>query len=82
MTFQAYLNNIKANTGMTPDDFHQAAGAVGLLTSSTTATEFVGWLGKEYGLGRGHAMAIFAVFKQRGWISGNNRAPTKSRKRI
>ena len=61
MSFQAYLDNIKAKTGKTPDDFHRAARGAGLLQPGTTATQIVAWLGKDYELGRGHAMAIFAV---------------------
>lgn len=68
MSFQAYLDNIKAKTGKTPDDFHRAARAAGLLEAEISATQFVAWLANDYGLGRGHAMAIFAVFKQKGWM--------------
>jgi hypothetical protein len=68
MSFQAYLDNIEANTGKTPDEFRRAARKAGLLEPGTTATQIVAWLAKDYDLGRGHAMAIFAVFKQKGWI--------------
>jgi len=68
VSFQAYLDNIKSKTGKTPDDFHAAARRAGFLAPGTTATQIVAWLAKDYGLGRGHAMAIFAVFKQKGWI--------------
>lgn len=74
MSFQAYLDNIKAKTGKTPDDFHRAARAAGLLEPGTKATQIVAWLAKDYGLGRGHAMAIFAVFKQKGWIQAGKKA--------
>ena len=68
MSFQAYLDNIKARTGKTPDDFRGAARKAGLLAPGTKATQIVAWLAKDFGLGRGHAMAIFAVFKREGWI--------------
>jgi hypothetical protein len=68
MSFQAYLDNIKAKTGKTPADFHKAALAAGVLGPDSTATAIVNWLAKDYGLGRGHAMAIFAVFKDKGWF--------------
>lgn len=68
MTFQAYIDNIQAKTGKTPDDFHALAGARGLLAAAVTATEFTDWLKDDFGLGRGHAMAILAVFKERGWV--------------
>jgi hypothetical protein len=32
------------------------------------ATEPVNFLKKEFGLGHGHAMAMWAVFKQEGWV--------------
>ena len=74
MSFQAYLDNIKAKTGKTPDDFHGAAREAGLLEPGTKATQIVAWLAKDYGLGRGHAMAIFAVFKRKGWIQVGKKA--------
>ena len=69
MSFQAYLDNIEAKTGKTPEDFHKAAAKAGLLEAGTTATQIVGWLAKDYGLGRGHAMAIFELFKRKGWLA-------------
>ena len=68
MTFQAYIDNIQAKTGKTPDDFHALAGARGLLTAAVTATASTDWLKDDFGLGHGHAMAILAVFKERGWV--------------
>ena len=68
MSFQAYLDNIKTKTGKTPEDFHKAARAAGLLPDAT-ATQIVNWLARDFQLGRGHAMAIFAVFKHKGWIA-------------
>jgi len=74
MTFQAYLDNILAKTGKTPEDFRQAAGPAGLLGPGVKAGPLVAWLKADHGLGHGHAMAIFAVFKQRGWIEPDARA--------
>jgi len=70
MTFQAYLDTIKAQTGKTPADFRKAAQAKGLLKPGLTATQFLAWLKADYGLGRGHAMALWAVFKDEGWVAG------------
>ena len=52
--FQAYLDNIKAKTGKTPDDFRALAAEKGLTKNS----EIVSWLKTDYGLGHGHANAI------------------------
>ncbi len=63
MSFQAYIDNIKAKTGKTPEDFKKLAEKKGLLKPSVKAMEIVGWLKKYHGLGHGHAMAIYATFK-------------------
>lgn len=65
MTFQAYLDNIEAKTGKTPADFKKLAKKKGLLKPGVKAMEVVAWLKKDFGLGHGHAMAIYAVFKGR-----------------
>jgi hypothetical protein len=68
MSFHAYLDNIKAKTGKTPDDFKKLATEKGFmvdgkLNPTTKATEITNWLKEEFDLGHGHAMAIFASFK-------------------
>lgn len=63
MTFQAYLDNIEAKTGKTPADFKAFAKKKGLLETGTKAGEIIEWLKKDFGLGHGHAMAIYAVLK-------------------
>ncbi len=63
MTFQAYLDNIKAKTGKTPADFKRLAEKKGFLKPGTKAGEIVAWLKDDFGLGRGHAMAIVHVLK-------------------
>ena len=63
MSFQAYLDNIEAKTGKTPEDFAKLAKKKGLLEPGTKAGEIVAWLKHDFGLGHGHAMAIYAVFK-------------------
>ena len=68
MTFKAYLDNIKSKTGMTPEALHAAAKKKGLVGVGIKATQLIAWLKEDYGLGRGHAMAIFAVFKGKKWI--------------
>jgi len=54
MTFQAYLDTIKAKTGKGPDDFKKLAAQKGL----TKYPEVMAWLKSEYGLGHGHANAM------------------------
>ena len=63
MTFQAYLDNIEAKTGLSADQFVELARAKGFLEPGTKATPIIEWLAADYGLGRGHAMALVAVFK-------------------
>jgi hypothetical protein len=68
MSFQAYLNNIKAKTGNTPEDFKVLAEKKGFLKDgqiidAVKATQITNWLKEEFELGHGHAMAIYAAFK-------------------
>ena len=68
MSFQAYLDNIKAKTGKTPVELKEAAEKAGVYRRDMKATDLVNFLAKEYGLGHGHSMAIWLVFKQEGWV--------------
>ena len=68
MSFQAYLNNIKAKTGKGPEDFKKLAEEKGFLLDGqlrpgVKAGEIVAWLKQDFELGHGHAMAIYALFK-------------------
>ena len=68
MSFQAYINNIKEKTGKTPEDFKQLAEAKGFLHDGQLKTvvkagDIVAWLKADFGLGHGHAMAVYALFK-------------------
>ncbi len=68
MSFQAYLDNIKAKTGHGPEEFKKLAEAKGfmqkgVLVKTVKATEITNWLKEEFELGHGHAMAIYAAFK-------------------
>ena len=68
MSFQAYIDNIKAKIGKTPADFKKMAEEKGFLKNgelvkTVKATEITNWLKEEFELGHGHAMAIFATFK-------------------
>jgi hypothetical protein len=68
MSFQAYLDNIKIKTGKGPEDFKALAEKKGFLEkgklkATVKAGEIVAWLKKDFDLGHGHSMAIFALFK-------------------
>ncbi|MBN9215577.1 MAG: hypothetical protein ABS62_07385 [Microbacterium sp. SCN 70-200] len=60
MSFQAYLDNIEDKTGLTPREFIEKASERG-FGPGTKAGEIVSWLSEDYGLGRGHAMALVHV---------------------
>lgn len=64
MSLQAYLDNITAKTGKTPDEFVALAQAKGLAEPGVKAGPIIAWLKDEYGLGHGHAMAIVATIKK------------------
>jgi hypothetical protein len=68
MSFQAYLDNIEAKTGKTPNDFIELARAKG-FDDTTKAGEIVSWLRADFGLGHGHAMALVHVIKHGAQIS-------------
>ena len=68
MSFQAYIENIRAKTGKSPEDFKKLAEKKGFMTKGklnpeTKATAITDWLKSDFQLGHGHAMAIYAAFK-------------------
>ena len=68
MSFQAYISNIQAKTGKSPEDFKalgEAKGFLenGVLKDGVKAGVIVAWLKEDFQLGHGHAMAIVALFK-------------------
>lgn len=68
MSFQSYLDNIKTKKGMTPEDLKKQLEKEKMLKPGFKAGELVAWLKKNYDLGHGHSMAIWAVFKSKGWV--------------
>ncbi len=73
MSFQGYLNTIKEKTGKGPDDFRKLAAKKGFtengkLKAGVKAGDIVAWLKKDFELGHGHSMAIYAL------LSGNKAA--------
>ena len=77
MSFQAYLDNIQKKTGKTPEDFIKLAQKRGLTKPGVKAGEIVDWLKSDFDLGRGHAMAIYELFKRKGVIE-NPKAKKKT----
>ncbi len=68
MSFQAYIDNIKAKTGKTPEELKEAAKKAGVYSPDMKAGDLIKFLGKEFNLGHGHSMAIFKYFKDNGWV--------------
>ena len=71
MTFQAYLDNIEEKTGLTPRQFVELATEKG-FGPGTKATPILTWLAADYGLGRGHAMALVHVITKGPDIPGQH----------
>lgn len=69
MSFQSYLDNIEEKTGKTPEEFIQMAQEKGFDTPETKATVIIEWLKDDFGLGRGHAMAIVHIIRNGAQIS-------------
>jgi hypothetical protein len=71
MSFQAYLDTIEAKTGLTPRQLVDLAHEKG-FDETTKATPIVQWLADDYGLGRGHAMALVHVITKGPQISAKH----------
>ena len=68
MTFKAYMENIEAKTGKSPRDFRAMAKEKGFfdgkaIPPGVKAAQITDWLKTDFGLGHGHAMAIYALLK-------------------
>ena len=59
MTYKAYIDNIQAKTGKTPEDFRKLAKEKGLSEYG----ELLKWLKSDQGLGHGHATAIILYIR-------------------
>ncbi|HEY3544496.1 MAG TPA: DUF4287 domain-containing protein [Propionicimonas sp.] len=60
MSFQAYLDAVERKTGLTPRQLVDKAHEHG-FDAQTKAGPIVTWLAEDFGLGRGHAMAMVHV---------------------
>lgn len=72
MSFQAYLDAIEEKTGRTPRALVAEAQAKGLDRPGVKAGAIVAWLAEDYGLGRGHAMALVHVITKGPTISAKH----------
>ncbi|WGW13224.1 DUF4287 domain-containing protein [Saxibacter everestensis] len=69
MSFQAYLDTIEDKTGLTPRALVEIAEQKGFNDPSVKAGAILEWLKEDYGLGRGHGMALVHVIKNGPQIS-------------
>nr|WP_297424998.1 DUF4287 domain-containing protein [uncultured Actinotalea sp.] len=72
MSFQAYLDTIEERTGLTPRQLLAIAHEKGLDRPESKAGDVVAWLAEDYGLGRGHAMAMWHVISKGPAISSKH----------
>lgn len=63
MSFQAYLDAIEEKTGRTPRELMAQAKERGFDGEHAKAGDILAWLQADYGLGRGHGMALVHVIK-------------------
>lgn len=68
MSFQAYIDNIKKITNLTPEQIRAKAIEQGILTENMKATVLTDWLKREFNLGHGHAMSMWKYFIDHDWI--------------
>jgi hypothetical protein len=68
MSFQAYLDKVETQTGLTPRQFIALAREQG-FDESTKSTVVLNWLKEDYSLGHGHAQAMVHVILKGAQIS-------------
>ncbi len=71
MSFQAYLDNIEAKTGLTPRQFIELASERG-FGPDTKATPILAWLKADHDLSRGYGMALVHVITKGPQISAKH----------
>ncbi|WP_433083808.1 DUF4287 domain-containing protein [Dactylosporangium sp. CA-052675] len=72
MSFQAYIDALETKTGMTPRALLAVAAAKGFDGPQVKAGAVIEWLKEDYGVGRGHAMALVHVIKHGAQIPGKH----------
>jgi Domain of unknown function (DUF4287) len=68
LTFKAYLDNIQAKTGKSPDEFFALARKKGFIQDGKIVAkhaELLSWLKSGVGLGHGHANAMILYLRIR-----------------
>ncbi len=60
MTYKAYIDNIKAKTGMGPEYYRKEAKKKGLVEHR----QLLAWLKSDCGLGHGHANAMILYIRE------------------
>ncbi len=71
MSFQAYLDAVEDKTGHTPRQLIELAAKRG-FDATTKAGPILEWLKEDYGLGRGHGMAMVHVITKGPQISAKH----------
>ena len=71
MSFQAYLDAVEKKTGLTPRQLIDQAESKG-FGPDTKAGPILEWLAADYGLGRGHGMAMVHVITKGPQISSKH----------
>ncbi len=64
MSFQAYLDTIEEKTGKTPRELIEEAKEKGFDDPDMKVAPILEWLKADYGIGRGHAMALIHVIRK------------------
>ena len=76
MTYKAYLDNIRAKTGKSPEEYGRMAKEKGLVKYG----ELLKWLKTECGLGHGHANAMILYIQNPSLAKKKMQEDTKKRK--
>ena len=65
MTFQAYLDNIEKQTGVSAETMVEQAVNKGLTKPGATSRPVIDWLMAEYSLSNAYAMAIVRLLRDK-----------------
>jgi hypothetical protein len=68
MTFRAYMNNIQAKSGKSPQDFWELANKLGFIRNDkivATHAQLLTWLKSDVGLGHVHANMVILYLRLR-----------------